>query len=108
MVPGAVRALAARNLELPRDLSLVGCDDIILAELYRPPIAVVKCDNYEVGRLTAELLIQGMQSEEPPRDVFVATEFLPRGSCGPPSALAVTLIFIPDTEAAERMDMAAG
>lgn len=85
MVPGAVSALAERNLELPRDLSLVGCDDIILAELYRPPIAVVKCDNYDVGRLTAELLIQSMQSEEPPRDVVVATEFLPRGSCGPPA-----------------------
>ena len=80
-----MRALAARNVELPRDLSLVGCDDIILAELYRPPIAVVKSDNAEVGRLTAELLIQHMQSgDEPPRDVLVETEFLSRGSCGPP------------------------
>lgn len=87
MVPGAVRALSARNLEMPRDISLVGCDDIILAELYRPPIAVVKCDNAEVGRLTAELLIQRMQSSgEPPRDAYVATEFLPRGSCGPPAS----------------------
>jgi LacI family transcriptional regulator len=85
MVPGAVRALAARNVELPRDLSLVGCDDIVLAELYRPPIAVVKCDNAEVGRLTADLLIQRMQSaDEPPRDAYVATEFVARGSCGPP------------------------
>ena len=85
MVPGAVRALAARNAELPRDLSLVGCDDIILAELYRPPIAVVRSDNAKVGRLTAELLIQRMQSsDEPPRDVLVETEFLSRGSCGAP------------------------
>ena len=85
MVPGAVRALAARDVELPRDLSLVGCDDIILAELYRPPIAVVKCDNAEVGRLTADLLIERMQSADaPPRDAYVATEFLSRGSCGPP------------------------
>jgi LacI family transcriptional regulator len=86
MIPGAVRALAARDLELPRDLSLVGCDDIILAELYRPPIAVVKCDNAEIGRVTAELLIESMQSDEKPlRDVCLATEFVPRGSCGPPA-----------------------
>jgi LacI family transcriptional regulator len=85
MVPGAVRALAERDVELPRDLSLVGCDDIILAELYRPPIAVVKCDNAAVGRLTADLLIERMQSvDAPPRDAYVATEFLSRGSCGPP------------------------
>jgi LacI family transcriptional regulator len=86
MVPGAVRALAARDLELPRDLSLVSCDDIGLAELYRPPIAVVKCDNAEIGWVTAELLIERMRSnDEPPRDVCLATEFLPRGSCGPPA-----------------------
>lgn len=85
MVPGAVRALSARNLEMPRDITLVGCDDLILAELYRPPIAVVKSDNAEAGRLTADLLIQRMQSPgEPPRDAYVATEFLPRGSCGSP------------------------
>ena len=86
MVPGAVRALAARDLELPRDLSLVGCDDISLAELYRPPIAVVKCDNAEIGRVTAELLIRSMRSDdELPHDVCLPTEFLPRGSCGPPA-----------------------
>jgi len=85
MVPGAVRALSERGIELPRDLSLVGCDDIVLAELYRPPIAVVRCDNAHVGRLTADLLIERMQTAHaPPRDVYVATEFLPRGSCGPP------------------------
>lgn len=88
MTPGAVRALAERNLELPRDLSLVSCDDIILAELYRPPIAVVRQNNSEVGRLAAELLIEAMRDKEaPPRDIVLTTEFLPRGSCGPPSAV---------------------
>ena len=57
MIPGAVRALTARDLEFPRDISLVGCDDIVLAELYRPPIAWLFRDNSEIGRI-AELLIQ--------------------------------------------------
>ena len=88
MVPGAVRALTERNIALPHDLSLVGCDDSILAQLYRPPIAVVKCDNAEVGQLTADLLIERMQSiDTPPRDAYVATEFLPRSSCGPRAGL---------------------
>ena len=85
MTPGAVRALAERDLELPRDLSLVSCDDIVLAELYRPPIAVVRHDNAEVGRLAAELLIEAMRAKDaPPRDIVLTTEFLPRGSCGSP------------------------
>ena len=85
MIPGAVRALAEREMELPRDLSLVSCDDIILAELYRPPIAVVRHDNAEVGRLAAELLIEAMRAKDaPPRDIVLTTEFLPRGSCGAP------------------------
>jgi LacI family transcriptional regulator len=85
MLPGAVRALAERDLELPRDLSLVSCDDIALAELYRPPIAVVRHDNSEVGRLAAELLVEAMRAKDsPPRDIVLTPEFLVRGSCGPP------------------------
>ena len=67
---------------------------------------MVKCDNAEVGRLTADLLIERMQSADaPPRDAYVATEFLSRGSLWASEDRAVTSIFIPDTEAAERMAM---
>jgi LacI family transcriptional regulator len=84
MLPGALRAIAARGLELPGDLSLVTCDDTILAELYRPPIGVVKRDNFEIGRIAAELLIARMQDDDVPRDLFLTTEFLPRESCAYP------------------------
>jgi LacI family transcriptional regulator len=84
MLPGALRAIAGRRLELPRELSLVTCDDTILAELYRPPIAVVKRDNFEIGRIAAEVLIGRLQGEDVPRDVYLTTEFLARESCAPP------------------------
>ncbi len=86
MIPGALHAIIDRGLELPRDLSLVSCDDIVVTEFYRPPIAIVSRDNDEVGRVAAELLLGRMQNDEEPRDVILPTSFLPRGSCGPPPA----------------------
>jgi LacI family transcriptional regulator len=85
ILPGALRAIAGRRLELPRELSLVTCDDTILAELYRPSIAVVKRDNFEIGRIAAEILIGRLQGEDVPRDIYLTTEFLARESCAPPT-----------------------
>ena len=84
MIPGALKAVADRGLDVPDDLSLVGCDDIVVTEFYRPPIAVVRRDNAVIGRVAAELLLGRIRDDEEPRDVILPTEFLPRGSCGPP------------------------
>lgn len=89
MIPGALHAIGLRNLELPDDLSVVSCDDIVVTEFYRPPIAVVKRDNREVGVVAAELLLGRMQRDEEPRDVSLTTSFLSRGSCGPPPSRSV-------------------
>lgn len=78
---GALRVVSERGLELGRDLSFVGCDDVAIAELYRPPIAVVRRDNVELGRVAAELLLRRMRGEEEPVDVLLPTEFVPRPSC---------------------------
>lgn len=88
MIPGALHAIGARGLELPRDLSVVSCDDIVVTEFYRPPIAVVSRDNHEVGRMAAELLLGRLQRNDEPHDVTLPTAFLPRGSCGPPAPRA--------------------
>lgn len=86
LVVGALRVLAQRGLELPRDLSFVGCDDIDITELHRPPIATVRRDNFELGRVAAELLLRRLRGEDEPAEVMLPTEFVPRSSCGPPRA----------------------
>ena len=81
---GALRVVSERRLALGRDLSFVGCDDIAITDLYQPPVAVVRRDNYAMGRAAAELLLARLRDGAPPSDVVLPTEFVARPSCGPP------------------------
>jgi LacI family transcriptional regulator len=82
---GALRAVAEAGIELGRDLSFVGCDDVAVAELYRPPVAVVRRDNDALGRAAAELLLRRMRDGvAEAEEVVLPTEFVARPSCGPP------------------------
>lgn len=86
LLAGALAELHARRLTLPRDLSLVSCDDVALARLLRPPIAVVRRDTRELGRCAAELLLQQLGGRAELRRVLLPTEFVARDSIGPPPA----------------------
>jgi LacI family transcriptional regulator len=81
---GALRVVSERGLRLGRDLSFVGCDDIAITDLYQPPVAVVRRDNFAMGRTAAELLLARLRDDAPPSDVVLPTEFVARPSCGPP------------------------
>jgi LacI family transcriptional regulator len=81
---GALRVVSERGLTLGRDLSFVGCDDVAITDLFQPPVAVVRRDNYAMGRTAAELLLARLREGAPPTDVVLPTEFVARPSCGPP------------------------
>jgi LacI family transcriptional regulator len=81
---GALRVVSERGLRLGRDLSFVGCDDVAITDLYQPPVAVVRRDNFAMGRTGAELLLARLRDDAPPSDVVLPTEFVARPSCGPP------------------------
>jgi LacI family transcriptional regulator len=81
---GALRVIHERGLRLGQDLSFVGCDDVAITDLYQPPVAVVRRDNFAMGRTAAELLLARLRDDAPPSDVVLPTEFVARPSCGPP------------------------
>jgi LacI family transcriptional regulator len=81
---GALRVISERGIALGTELSFVGCDDIAITDLYRPPIAVIRRDNLGIGRAAAELLLARIRNAAEPSDVELPTEFVPRASCGPP------------------------
>jgi LacI family transcriptional regulator len=84
---GALQIIAERDLELGRDLSFVGCDNLAIASLYRPQIAVVDRDLVTIGRTAAELLLTHLRDPDTVRrDVILPTTFVPRESCGPAPA----------------------
>ena len=86
MLDGVLRAIRAKGLSIPRDISVVGAGDSSLAELHTPPISVSHWDQTAVGRLAAEMLLERIagRAAAEPRHVLIPTEFLFRESTAAP------------------------
>ena len=82
---GALQVVSERGVTLGSDLSFVGCDDIAITDLFQPAVAVVRRDNFAMGRTAAELLLGRLRDGTPLSDVVLPTEFVARPSCGVPS-----------------------
>lgn len=54
---GVILALQDEGVEVPREISVVGFDDIPMASIMRPHLTTVAQPKYELGRLAAERLI---------------------------------------------------
>jgi DNA-binding LacI/PurR family transcriptional regulator len=86
MALGALRAARDMNLRVPEDLSIIGHDDIVLAELSDPALTTVRIDTARIGHLAVELLLEAFAAAEDsaapaePRLVTVGTELIVRSS----------------------------
>lgn len=58
---GVMSAAAARGLRVPDDLSVMGFDDLPLAEMSLPPLTTVRQPLYGMGRKAANLLLDHIQ-----------------------------------------------
>lgn len=78
---GAIRALARVGISVPGDVSVVGYDDLRLAQLSRPALTTIRQDTTLAGRLLVAKLLNSdatteLTSERLPTDLIV------RESCG--------------------------
>jgi len=71
-----------RSISVPRDLSVVGFDDIPKAALADPPLTTIVQPIVEKGRVAAGLLFEG----GPARHVVLPVHLVVRGSTAPPRA----------------------
>jgi LacI family transcriptional regulator len=87
MLDGVLRAIRARGLQIPHDISVVGAGDSSLAELHTPPISVSHWSQTEIGRIAAEMLLERISGRAlaEPRHVLVPSEFVFRESTAPPN-----------------------
>jgi DNA-binding LacI/PurR family transcriptional regulator len=83
MALGLLRRLHEAGREVPRDLSLVGFDDIPEAAYFTPPLTTVRQDFAELGRHCVHLLLARIEGASAIPRVIVATELVVRGSTGP-------------------------
>lgn len=84
LMHGALKVLHEQGLKVGRDVSFVGCDDVAIAELHDPQIAVVRRDLRSAGVAAAELMLAVLRGDSQPRQIVLPTEFVPRPSCAPP------------------------
>jgi LacI family transcriptional regulator len=86
---GALRACANLGLRVPADMSIVGFDDVSLAELVDPRLTTVHQDIESMAQRAVQRVLEriGMPSDlrYTPRADVIPTELVIRDSCGPPS-----------------------
>jgi LacI family transcriptional regulator, galactose operon repressor len=85
MAVGAMRAAAERGLEIPRDLSIVGFDDLEKTQIVTPALTTVRQPLAEMGRMAVSLLTRLLERQpiEAMR-VELATKLVVRESTAPP------------------------
>jgi DNA-binding LacI/PurR family transcriptional regulator len=85
MALGMLRALHEVGRQVPRDISIVGFDDIPEAQFFIPPLTTVRQDFNEMGRQSLMLLLSEIGAPERSSSrVIVEAELMIRASTAPP------------------------
>ncbi len=85
MAMGAMSAAQDRGLQVGKDISITGFDDIPLAEHSHPPLTTVHQPVYQIGGMVTEMLIQKIRGKALENEqVLLQPTLIVRSSCGPP------------------------
>ncbi|WP_181347166.1 LacI family DNA-binding transcriptional regulator [Thalassobacillus sp. CUG 92003] len=80
MAIGGLQAFAEKGIAVPENVSIIGFDDIQLAEYVSPPLTTIRQPKYEAGALAVHLIFQLLTSESVDRHYNLATELIERQS----------------------------
>lgn len=82
---GALLEAAALGLEVPRDLSVIGFDDLDLARHWRPALTTVHVPTEAMWTMAADYLLQALEDPDtPPVQRCIEVELVVRGSTSRP------------------------
>ncbi|MNL38200.1 putative HTH-type transcriptional repressor ExuR [compost metagenome] len=84
---GFLSGLRQHGIECPRDISLVGFDDLGFAAHYTPPLTTMRQPREMLGRMAAEALIDLLEDVDPERGqlrIVLNSELIVRESTGRP------------------------
>ena len=82
---GAMRALRARGLRVPGDLSIVGFDDFEWADCFDPRLTLVAQPCEAIGRLAAKHLVERIAAPQGrPQTILLDATLVVRDSCARP------------------------
>jgi LacI family transcriptional regulator len=84
---GLLNRFATRKIEVPGEISVVGCDDIIVSAMVSPSLTSIAIPKEPAGRAGVDLLLQVLESSPAsPKAITrreVSTHLMVRGSTGP-------------------------
>jgi len=81
---GAIKALKEHGIHVPKDVGILGFDDIYIAKMTTPPLTTIRQPKYEMGYKAVELLVNviehGANNRKQQDRVILETELLVRQS----------------------------
>jgi len=80
MAIGVLSYLNKQGVEVPSEVSVVGCDDIDVASSLYPPLTTVSQPIYELGVTAAQLMLQYTSTKEVPPNSILHAKLIVRNS----------------------------
>ena len=80
MAFGGLKVLKRRKLKIPKDISVIGHDDINFCKYVEPELTTIKQPIYEMGKKACELLIEIINGNVSQKKVNFQTELVIRGT----------------------------
>jgi len=80
---GVLTALREAGLQVPRDCSVVGFDDLEMSAYFSPPLTTVRQPCYRMGQAAIRMLLQLIRGESDVQAEVLPTELVVRETTGP-------------------------
>jgi LacI family transcriptional regulator len=81
---GVMQSVRGRGLSVPRDISLVGFDDMPFADVLAPGLTTIRQPTAELGRAGFRALLALMRKQEPVALTRLPVTLVRRDSVAPP------------------------
>lgn len=80
---GCYEVIFEKGLKIPRDIAVVGFDDVMISRHLHPPLTTVKVPTSELGQTAANVLINKIhdRNHSAAQSIKIATELVIRKSC---------------------------
>lgn len=89
-IPGILKAIRAKGLRVPEDLSIIGMFNDRMSELLSPPLSTISFPAHDMGYQAVRILIGHMTGEmASPQQLLLRPELMIRRSTGPARATEV-------------------
>jgi LacI family transcriptional regulator len=80
---GAIRAIQDKGLNIPRDISVIGVDDLQLSAYVSPRLTTIRQPLKLMGATAASALLRQIHGEEVAEEIVLSPELVVRESTGP-------------------------